>query len=138
MFFPSPSTWKMVKDPPNYIPDNVIGQAHTPCEIHKDGYILILPASFNFSKPVQYVTGSKVGITLSAFCTEVIIIYICSAHSVIECDTPLPHYQRYMNIIRLSYRQIYINNFKVKQVIMVRTLLLSASPIIVTWGPQPM
>ena len=115
MFFPSTSTWKMVKEPPSHIPDNLIGQAQTPREIHKDSYIIISPASFNSSDPVQYVTVSKFGIILSAFCAEVIIICICSAHSVIERDTPPPpHDQRYMKIIRLSYRQNYITILMLK------------------------
>ena len=41
MFFPSPSTWKMVKDAPNNVPTNMIGLAHTSCEILKDGDVPI-------------------------------------------------------------------------------------------------
>ena len=40
MFFPPPSAWKMVKDAPKKIPENIIDWNHNPREIHKDGYIL--------------------------------------------------------------------------------------------------
>ena len=33
MLFPSPSTWNMVKDSPNYIPENMIGYAQISREI---------------------------------------------------------------------------------------------------------
>ena len=33
MFFPSPSTWEMVKDAPSHIPENIIGYAQTSREI---------------------------------------------------------------------------------------------------------
>ena len=36
MFFPSPSTWKMVKDAPNNVPMNIIGLAHTSRKILED------------------------------------------------------------------------------------------------------
>ena len=41
MFLPEPSAWNMVKDAPNHILDNMLGYAHTPREIHEDGYIPI-------------------------------------------------------------------------------------------------
>ena len=41
MLFPSPSTRKMVKDAPNYVPTNMIGLAHTSRKILKDGDVLI-------------------------------------------------------------------------------------------------
>ena len=43
MFFPSPSTWKMVKDAPNHVPMNMIGLAQTSREILEDGDIPIFP-----------------------------------------------------------------------------------------------
>ena len=43
MFFPSPSTWKMVKDAPNHVLVNMIGLAQTSREIIKDGYVPIFP-----------------------------------------------------------------------------------------------
>ena len=42
MLFPLPSAWNMVKDSPNHIPENIIGYAHLPREIHEDGYVPIL------------------------------------------------------------------------------------------------
>ena len=43
MFFPSPSTWKMVKDASNHVPMNMIGLAQTSREILKDGDVPIFP-----------------------------------------------------------------------------------------------
>ena len=40
MVFPSPSTWNMVKDANNHIPDNMIGESQTPREIHEDSIYL--------------------------------------------------------------------------------------------------
>ena len=37
MFFPSPSTWKMVKDNPNYLLMKMIGLAHTSREMLEGG-----------------------------------------------------------------------------------------------------
>ena len=42
MFFPSPSTWGMVKDVPNYVPMNMIDLAQTSHKILEDGDIQIL------------------------------------------------------------------------------------------------
>ena len=36
MFFPSPSVWKVAKDAPKYIPNNMIGYAQTSHKINKD------------------------------------------------------------------------------------------------------
>ena len=36
MFFPSPSVWKMVKDAPNHIPENIMGYTYTSFKIHGD------------------------------------------------------------------------------------------------------
>ena len=54
MFFPSPSAWKVLKDAPNHIPDNMIGYDQTPCEIDEDNYILILMEVL--IPPTQYGT----------------------------------------------------------------------------------
>ena len=43
MFFPSPSAWNTAKDSPNNIPENIVGKAQTPREIHENGYIPIFP-----------------------------------------------------------------------------------------------
>ena len=43
MFFPSPSTWEMVKDAPNHVPMNMIVLAQTSREIIEDEYVPILP-----------------------------------------------------------------------------------------------
>ena len=37
MLFPSPSTWKMMKDAPNHVPMNMIGFDQTSREILEDG-----------------------------------------------------------------------------------------------------
>ena len=41
MFFPSTSTWKMIKESPNHIPMNMIGLAQTSRKILEDGDVLI-------------------------------------------------------------------------------------------------
>ena len=43
MLFPSPSTWKIVKDAPNHVPMNMIGLDHTSRKIPKDGDVPIFP-----------------------------------------------------------------------------------------------
>ena len=43
MFFPSPSTWKMVKDTPNHVPMNMIGLSQTSREILEEGDVQLLP-----------------------------------------------------------------------------------------------
>ena len=43
MFFPSPSTWKTVKDAANHVPMNMIGLAQTSREIIEDGDVPIFP-----------------------------------------------------------------------------------------------
>ena len=43
MFFPSPSTWNMVKDSPDHVPMNIIGLSQTSREILEDGDVPILP-----------------------------------------------------------------------------------------------
>ena len=79
MFFSSPSAWNMAKDAPKQIPDNMIGYAQTPREIYKDGDIPILPVVLITPTHMVLNDRSKVGITLSVFCAEVIIIWICSS-----------------------------------------------------------
>ena len=76
----------MVKYSPNHILDNIIGYAHNPREIHKDGDIPIFSLVSITLTHMVLNKQSKVGITLSAFCAEVIIIWICSARSVLACD----------------------------------------------------
>ena len=55
MFFPSPYTWKMVKDAPNNFLMNMIGLAQTSHGILKDGdvpiflVVLITPYSLQYS-----------------------------------------------------------------------------------------
>ena len=58
---------------------------------NKQGWLYpYIAGGFNYSDPVWYVNGPKVGIKLSIFCAEVIIICICSAHSVPEYSPPPP------------------------------------------------
>ena len=44
MFFPSTTTWKMVKPAPNHVTMNMIGLAHTSSKILEDGDVTIFPA----------------------------------------------------------------------------------------------
>ena len=43
MFFPSPSTWKMVKDALNHVPMHMIGLYQTSRKILEDGDVSIFP-----------------------------------------------------------------------------------------------
>ena len=43
MFFPSLSTWEMVKDAPNHVLMNMIGLTQTSREVLKDGDVPIFP-----------------------------------------------------------------------------------------------
>ena len=43
MLSPSPSTWKIIKDDPNYIPMDIIVLDHTSHKILKDGDVPIFP-----------------------------------------------------------------------------------------------
>ena len=54
MFFPSPYTWKVVKDAPNHIPINMIGLAHTSREIFKEGDVPILTVFVSHLDSLQY------------------------------------------------------------------------------------
>ena len=123
MLSPSPSARKMVKDAPNNTPDNIVGQAQNPREIHEDSDISILPEVLINPTCMVLNNRYKVGIILYAFCTEVIIIWICYAHSVTVCD-PHPHDQRYVNIIPISYTDLY-KNCRVTQFKRVRTQTLT-------------
>ena len=40
MLFPSPSEWKMVKDNPNHIPDNMTAEFQISRKIKRDGTLL--------------------------------------------------------------------------------------------------
>ena len=79
MFFPSPSTFKMVKDAHNRVMINIIGLSQTSREILEDGDVPIFPVVLITPTRKVYLKStclSKVGITLSAFCVEVNIICI--------------------------------------------------------------
>ena len=43
MLFPSPSTWKIVKDAPNHVPTNMICLYQTSRKILEDGDVPIFP-----------------------------------------------------------------------------------------------
>ena len=69
MFFPSPSTWNMVKDAPNHVPMNMISSSQTSHKILEDGDVPILLVFFYSGFPT--VNCDCTGITLSTFCAEV-------------------------------------------------------------------
>ena len=75
MFFPSPSTWKMVKDSPNYVPMNMIGLAKTSHEILEDGDNPILPVVLITLDSLQFNCNCT-GIPSPTFCVEVHTICI--------------------------------------------------------------
>ena len=68
-----------------------------PLEIHKYGYILIFLASFDSSDPVWYVSGSKVGITSSAFLRGGYYNLYMFRRSVPACDVFFFLYSREKN-----------------------------------------
>ena len=80
MFFPSPSTWKMVKDAPNHILMNIIVLAQTLHRILEDVDVPIFPVVFINPDSTQpsFKTNNcaNTGITLSTFCVEVNTICI--------------------------------------------------------------
>ena len=79
MFFPSPSTWNMVKDDPNYVPMNMIGLYQTSCKILEDGDVPILPVVLSTLDYLQYSFNhyyDRTGIPLSTFWEEVNTICI--------------------------------------------------------------
>ena len=61
MFFPSPFTWKMMKDAPSHIMTNMIGYAHIYLKILEDRYILILPVILFTLNRMVLMTGPKSG-----------------------------------------------------------------------------
>ena len=67
MFFPSPFTWKMVKDAPNHVPMNIIGLFQTSYEILKDGDVPIFPVVLSTLYYLQF-NCDRTGIPLSTFC----------------------------------------------------------------------
>ena len=75
MLFPSPSTWKMVKDAPNHVPMNMIGLAQTSREIPKDGDFPIFPVVLSTPDSLRF-NFDFTGIPLSTFFVEVNKIFI--------------------------------------------------------------
>ena len=79
MLFPSPSTWKIVKDAPNHVPTNMIGLAHNSHKILEDGDVPILMVVISNPDPLQISLHHHcdcTGIPLSNFCVEVNTISI--------------------------------------------------------------
>ena len=73
MLFPSPSTWKMAKDAPNYVPMNMIGLSQTSYEILEDGDVPIVPVVLNILDSLQSSLNhycDRTSILLSTLCTE--------------------------------------------------------------------
>ena len=79
MFFPSPSTWKMVKDAPTNVLMNMIGLAQTSREILKDGdvpiFMVVLSTLDSLQSSLNHYFDCT-GIPLSTFCMEVNTISI--------------------------------------------------------------
>ena len=79
MFFPSPSTCKMVKDAHNHVMINIIGLSQTSRDILEDGDVPIFPVVLITPTRKVYLKAtclSKVGIIVSTFCVEVNTICI--------------------------------------------------------------
>ena len=79
MFFPSPSTWNMVKDAPNHVPMDMIGLAQTSREILDDGNVPIFLVGISTPDPLQISLHHHcdcTGIPLITFCAEVNTICI--------------------------------------------------------------
>ena len=74
MFFPSTSTYKMVKDTPNHIPMNIIGLAQTSRKILEDDDVPIFLVVIGTPDSLHFYDST--GIPLSAFCAYVNTIYI--------------------------------------------------------------
>ena len=70
MLFPSPSTWKMVKDDPNHVPMNMIGLARTSRKTFEDGDAPIFPVVLSTPDSLQFHCDCT-DIPLSTFCVEV-------------------------------------------------------------------
>ena len=89
MLFPSPSTWKMIKDAPNYNLINMIGLAYTSRKITENGDVPILPVVLitpDYSQltvliPVSHYPTSTLRLIQYLYMT---------VRSVPACDTP-PH-----------------------------------------------
>ena len=74
MFFPSLSTWNMVKDAPNHVPMNMIVLVHTSHEILEDGDVPIFQLVLSTPDPQQLSINhhcDRTGIPLSTFYIEV-------------------------------------------------------------------
>ena len=105
IFFPSTSACNMVKNAPNHIPQNMIGQAHTSCETQKDNislnvwwfYLMQLQNGLDFNRSPQLIRYYIIHL----FCGGYQNLYIF-CHSMPVWDTHT-HDQIYMNIIILSY-----------------------------------
>ena len=89
MVFHSLYEWKMMKDTPNHVPDNIIGQAQTSRKIHEDSLSLyswqrsfVNPACTG-SKPITVVELITTSFLLRGGCYN---IYM-SRYSV--CDTTI-------------------------------------------------
>ena len=73
MFFPSLSTWKMVKDAPKHVPMNMIGLDRTSREILEGGDVPILPVVLSTPDSLQSSLNhyfDSTGTLLSTFCAE--------------------------------------------------------------------
>ena len=73
MFFPSPSTWNMVKEAPNHVPMNMIGLTQTSPKILEDGDIPIFQVVIITPDSLQLTLHhhcDHTGILLSTFCKE--------------------------------------------------------------------
>ena len=70
MFFPSPPTWKMVKEAPNHVLMNMIGLSQTSREILKDGDVPIFPVVLSTPDSLHF-NCDHTRIMLSTFYVEV-------------------------------------------------------------------
>ena len=73
MLFPSPSTWKIVKDAPNNVMMNMIGLSHTSHEILDDVNVPIFSVAISNPDPLQLGLRhhcDRTGIPLSTLCVE--------------------------------------------------------------------
>ena len=75
MFFPSPSTWDMVKYTPNHVLMNMIGLSQTSRETLKDSDVPIFLVVLSTPDPLEF-NYYRTGIPLSTFCMEVNTICI--------------------------------------------------------------
>ena len=121
MFFPSPSTWNMVKDTTNHVPMNMIGLAQISLEILEGGDVPIFTVVLSTPDYLQFNCDCT-GILLSTFFVEgnTICIWL---YVQWERATPPPHIHRYMNTIRISNVDSF-DHFRVTTVKIVRTRFL--------------